>query len=290
MLPSGVSKKRKASLDLNPSLSKKPKTENNEAEHVIDFLVAIHSDNSVEAVRALLNIPYFNPAADNNFAIRYASEKGHNVIVSMLLKDPRVDPEPHKSNIFVDSPLALAVANDHFDTVQVLLNSGRINPSQEEVNPLLKSAIINSGNCKIVSLLLEKLTVQLLDKKDFEKLILCSIEEQDNEMVSLLLKKLPIERLGADEATNLLKSAVEKIGDDDEQGDFEIDEEDYDITKLLLNNRDITKKIIDWAPLIEHACKFGKERECPNTPKLLKLLLESIQNMYDIAEDKKPSS
>ena len=47
--------------------------------------------NDMELLDLLLNAGV-DPSADDNWAIRYASENGHIAVVERLLMDPRVDP------------------------------------------------------------------------------------------------------------------------------------------------------------------------------------------------------
>ena len=46
----------------------------------------------MEVVQELLKDKRVDPSANNNYAIRWASEKGHLEVVQELLKDNRVDP------------------------------------------------------------------------------------------------------------------------------------------------------------------------------------------------------
>ena len=46
----------------------------------------------------ILADPRVDPSADNNFAIRIASEKGHMDVVKVLLADPRLSPDKPISN------------------------------------------------------------------------------------------------------------------------------------------------------------------------------------------------
>jgi hypothetical protein len=43
-------------------------------------------------VERLLADPRVDPAANDNYAIRLASQNGHATVVDVLLADPRVDP------------------------------------------------------------------------------------------------------------------------------------------------------------------------------------------------------
>jgi ankyrin repeat protein len=61
------------------------------------------------------------PSADNNLAIRWASDRGHIDIVNRLLEDLRVDPS-------ADNNLAIRWASDrgHIDIVNRLLEDLRV--------------------------------------------------------------------------------------------------------------------------------------------------------------------
>jgi hypothetical protein len=53
-----------------------------------------------------------DPSAEDNAAIRVASEEGHTEIVRLLLQDPRVDPSA--------DAIKIASANGYEDIVQLL--------------------------------------------------------------------------------------------------------------------------------------------------------------------------
>ena len=72
-------------VNIDPAIDKRL---NGRVESAI--LLALRYRN-VEAVRLLLNDPRVDPSADDNYAIRCASENGHVEVVKLLLNDPRVD-------------------------------------------------------------------------------------------------------------------------------------------------------------------------------------------------------
>lgn len=56
-----------------------------------DLILAIKANN-IDVVKSLLADSRVDPAARDNFAIRWASENGHVDVVKLLLADGRVDP------------------------------------------------------------------------------------------------------------------------------------------------------------------------------------------------------
>jgi hypothetical protein len=62
-----------------------------------------------------------NPAADDNYAVRVASQEGLESIVKRLLKDKRVDPAAGNSD-----SLTAAVHNCHIGVAELLLNDPRV--------------------------------------------------------------------------------------------------------------------------------------------------------------------
>ena len=75
-----------------------------------------------DVVKILLADPRVNPAAQNNDAIRLASQYGHTDIVKILLSDPRVNP-----NADNNYAIGLASENGHTDVVKILLSDPRVN-------------------------------------------------------------------------------------------------------------------------------------------------------------------
>ena len=67
-----------------------------------------------DVVQLLLQDPRVDPAADNNYAIRWASTNGH----------PRVDPSA-ENNLAI----RLASRQGDFDVIQLLLQDPRVHPS-----------------------------------------------------------------------------------------------------------------------------------------------------------------
>jgi hypothetical protein len=74
----------------------------------MDFREAVKSGND-DRVMELLQDDSVNPAADDNYAIRRASELGHSAtVVKCLLEDARVDPAADDN-----SAIRLALQNSH---------------------------------------------------------------------------------------------------------------------------------------------------------------------------------
>ena len=79
-------------------------------------------NNNVELVRALLKSKRVNPAIDNNYCIKFASEFGHQEIVKMLLNEPTVNPaaEDNKAIIF-------AARHGRLSVIKLLMTDRRVN-------------------------------------------------------------------------------------------------------------------------------------------------------------------
>jgi hypothetical protein len=85
-----------------------------------------------------------NPAADYNYAIRCASEKGHKEVVEMLLKDSRVNPSAGNN-----WAIRYASGNGHKEIVEMLLKDSLVDPSADD-NYAIRNAS-SSGNCRDAS-------------------------------------------------------------------------------------------------------------------------------------------
>ena len=70
--------------------------------------------NKLDVIKILL--PYVDPTADNNYAIRMTSCNGHLEIVKLLLTLPGVDPTADKNHA-----IRLASHNGHLEVVKFLL-------------------------------------------------------------------------------------------------------------------------------------------------------------------------
>ena len=86
------------------------------------LILAVQNDD-VEIVDELINRGY-DPSADYNSAIRYASSNGHLPVVDRLLQDERVDPS-------VDTNVAISLASESGNllVVERLLQDERVDPS-----------------------------------------------------------------------------------------------------------------------------------------------------------------
>ena len=135
-----------------------------------------------ELVDLMLQHPIVNPSADNNYAIRYASQQGHVAVVDRLLQDPRVDPSALNNNAIryasyyghlavVDRLLqepwdprvdpsaldnyAIQVASQygHLAVVERLLQDPRVDPSAEDNYAIRRASIY--GHLAVVGRLLQ---------------------------------------------------------------------------------------------------------------------------------------
>jgi len=97
-----------------------PSAENN-------YAIRVASENGhLAVVNRLLADERVDPSADNNFAIRWASENGHLAVVNRLLQDERVDPSALDNNA-----IQWASHNGHLAVVERLLADERVDPSAD---------------------------------------------------------------------------------------------------------------------------------------------------------------
>ena len=82
----------------------------------------------VIVVAWLLRDKRVNPAACNNSAIINASYHGHTKVVEILLEDERVDPTDWNNEA-----IRAASKNGHVDVVKVLLEDGRVEPTEHAI-------------------------------------------------------------------------------------------------------------------------------------------------------------
>ena len=108
-----------------------------------NFLNYCGTGNFIE-VKELLKDPNVDPSY-NNYAIRYASYRGHIGVVKELLKDPRVDPSGNYNYAIRYSSM-----NGHVDVVRDLLKDPRIDKQE-----LLNSDITNELRNEILDYLTE---------------------------------------------------------------------------------------------------------------------------------------
>lgn len=108
--------------------------------------------NQPAIVSLLLREPLIDPAFDDNYAIKKASEMGYTDIVRILLSDSRIDPE--------DS-LILAIQNNHLGVVRQLLNDIRTNVKAND-NQALMTAVYGYGiDYEIVRELIRSMEVDI---------------------------------------------------------------------------------------------------------------------------------
>ena len=99
---------------------------------------------NIRIVDMLLRHPDVDPSVTNNLAIQHASAKGHTGVVSMLLKDDRVDP-------LSKGCIVLAAENGHAGVVSLLLRDPRI-PEHLATSALLEAS--RNGHADVVAILL----------------------------------------------------------------------------------------------------------------------------------------
>ena len=113
--------------------------------------------NNVDALKVLLADERINPAANNNFAIRRASQNGHVAVVKVLLADKRVDPTAHDNYA-----IRWASLNSHLEIVKLLLADNRIDTAQ-----LLSRHIDNK---LLVNIILDESYTTTTEVEEYKKL------------------------------------------------------------------------------------------------------------------------
>ena len=108
--------------------------------------------NNLEIVKLYCRFSYIDPSADNNYAIRTASQKGYEGIVQLLLQDARVDPSAKDPSDW-DNAIQLASQNGHGDIVRLLLQDSRVDPSANSSYAICTASA--NGHEGIVRLLLQ---------------------------------------------------------------------------------------------------------------------------------------
>ena len=93
-------------------------------------------------------LKYVDPTARKNYALRWASKKGHDCVVVLLLADPRVNPIT-----FASSALRLAAEEGHDRVVALFLKDGRADPTAQNSESLYWAS--QNGHASVVALLLE---------------------------------------------------------------------------------------------------------------------------------------
>jgi surface antigen len=104
--------------------------------------------DGLEMVELLL--PFVDPSAEDNYAIRWASQNGHLAVVERLLKDERVDSSANDNHAIRSSSEKGYVA-----VVERLLQDERVDPSAED-NYAIKMASRNGHVAVVERLLADK--------------------------------------------------------------------------------------------------------------------------------------
>jgi ankyrin repeat protein len=108
----------------------------------------IASENGLtDIVQLLLERPEVNPGALNNEALMDATRNGHTDIVRLLLAHPKFNP-----SVGVDQAAFLASSMNHADIVKLFIIDGRLNPSILHMFTLNHAA--QFGNVDLVRFLL----------------------------------------------------------------------------------------------------------------------------------------
>ncbi|MBA2656541.1 MAG: ankyrin repeat domain-containing protein [Tatlockia sp.] len=247
-----------------------------------DFLDAVCLDD-IEVVGYFLNDSDIDPGAENNRAIREASEAGHDQMVKLLLTDARVHPmqalEVHGNDDVID-PLILACKYGRVAVVKILLADPRVNPG-EYANQAIQTAIF-SGFSEIVELLIKDPRVDST-KGD---LLLDAVLEGDAEIVKILLEdpKINFELMEKAENNESSFSALAKIA---------AQHDNIEVLELLLSHSEVASNHQTAAsskyPQIKLAMnsnKFGlffetEKKESRLAKLIVKNLAEELANAYD---------
>ena len=110
--------------------------------NVFNWLAWPREENTENVIKLLLADPYGDPAADNNSAIRWASNFGNVEMVKLLLADPRVDPADNNNDAIVWASEA-----GHAEIVKLLLADPRVNPAAQN------NKALRGGNSEVAKLL-----------------------------------------------------------------------------------------------------------------------------------------
>lgn len=126
---------------------------------------AVKNENAPYIEKWFLFFDDWNPSLNNNVLIQWASKNGNESLVSLLLKDDRIDP-----SVFDNYPIRMASQNGHLSVVKKLLKDNRVNPA--DLNNIALRAAATRGHYEIVKLLLENNNVSIknITKKDLNKI------------------------------------------------------------------------------------------------------------------------
>ena len=147
-----------------------------------DYAIRWASDKGhVGMVKLLLRDERVDPSADDNSSIELASKNGHTEVVRLLLEDTGVDPS-------ADNNVAILIAsqNGHTEVVKLLLQDKRVDPSADN-NVAIRRASQN-GHADVVKLLLQDKRVD--PSADNNYAILIASQNRHPEVVKLLLQRI----------------------------------------------------------------------------------------------------
>jgi len=142
-----------------------------------EFIDAVN-DNNVDRVKILLRDSRVDPSVNNNWAIKWAADRGLTGIVKALLNDGRVDPAAGNNYA-----IRWAAGGGHMEVVKALLNDGRADPSAENNNAIIWAA--GSGLVEVVELLLQDPRVDWRVIKD-NPLVKDLLKQQNEQMKNQL--------------------------------------------------------------------------------------------------------
>jgi len=111
------------------------------------FKELIRENIHLEVVKLLLANDKVDPSDDDNYAIRFASEKGHLEIVKLLLANDKVDPSDNNNYA-----IRFASENGHLEVVKLLLANDKVDPGAG--NNWAIGLASENGYVEIVKLLL----------------------------------------------------------------------------------------------------------------------------------------
>jgi len=166
-----------------------------------------------DAVTVLLRNPHVDPSANDSETIRFSSQNGHLEIVKLLLEDGRVDPSVQ--NFYA---LNMACLRGHIEVVKVLIEHPKMKAAKFTDYALTRAA--EKGYLEIVKLLLYKLHMSPYGLRDGP--CFGAITKGKIEVAELLLQDSQVKDGVEEQATYLLQKAVT---------------EDYpEVVKLLLKH------------------------------------------------------
>ncbi len=123
---------------------------------------------------------FLDPSVNHNYAIRWASGKGQDKVVKLLLEDKRVDPAACDNDAIRD-----ASQNGHHKAVKLLLEDERVDPAAWD-NYAIRLAS-EKGYDKVVKLLLEDKRVDPASNN--HRAIRWAVQNGHDKVVNLLKKR-----------------------------------------------------------------------------------------------------